>query len=275
MTQVERDTMETIDDDADRAADGRTAGDGQRATINVNDQERMISGGVGAMLTLLGISRRSIPGLVMAGIGGSLIYRAATGHCHLYEALGIDSNQRATDGAPPEAYFNRSIQVSHSFSINRTPEDLYAYWRKLENLPSILSYLESVTVIDERKSHWVAKGPLDMSWEWDAEIINDEPNRLIAWRSLGNADVDNAGSVTFIGGPEGRGTEVKVTIDYIPTGGRFGQIIAKALGRDPSAEIREGLRDFKRFMETGETPTTEGQPRGTCGGSGEREAAGS
>ena len=257
MTQFQ-DTMPTIDDsDSDLAH--RTA---QRPRVNVNEQERMVSGGVGAMLTLLGITRRSIPGLIMAGIGGSLLYRAATGHCHMYDALGIDSNQRDA-GASPQAYFNRSIQVCHSFTVNRTPWDLYAYWRKLENLPRILSYLESVTVIDDKRSHWVAKGPLDLTWEWDAEIINDEPNRLIAWRSLGNADVDNAGSVTFIPGPGDRGTEVKVVIDYIPTGGRFGQIIAKAMGRDPSAEIRQGLLDFKRFMETGETPTTEGQSRGS------------
>jgi uncharacterized membrane protein len=261
MTQLELDTMETIDD-ADM-----NSGDASEADVNVNTNERLISGAAGAVLTLLGISRRSFPGLLLAGIGGSLLYRAATGHCHVYEALGIDSNQPGrTGGAPPEAYFNRSIQVCHTFTVNRTPWDLYEYWRKLENLPRILSYLESVTVVDEKRSHWVAKGPLDMRWEWDAEIINDEPNRLIAWRSLGNADVDNAGSVTFIPGAEGRGTEVKVVIDYIPTGGRFGQIIAKALGRDPSAEIREGLRDFKRFMETGEVPTTEGQPRGTCMG---------
>ncbi len=243
----------------------------QQPTINVNDQERLISGAAGAMLTLLGISRRSIPGLVLAGVGGSLLYRAATGHCHVYSALGIDTAQpEQGDGAEPSEYFNRGIHVTHSFSIDRSPEDLYAYWRQLENLPSILSYLESVTVIDDRKSHWVAKGPMGMSWEWDAEIINDERPRVIAWRSLGNADVDNAGSVQFTDAPQGRGTEVKVTIDYIPTGGRFGQIIAKVLGRDPSAEVREGLRDFKRFMETGEKPTTEGQPHGSCDGDGER-----
>lgn len=257
-----QDTQTTIDD----AELARREREGGNPPINVNDQERMISGGVGAVLTLLGLTRRSVPGLVMAGIGGSLLYRAATGHCPVYGALGIDSAHAGADGAPPEAYFNRAIQVCHTFTINRSPDDLYGYWRKLENLPSILSYLESVTVIDDKRSHWVAKGPLEMNWEWDAEIINDEPNRLIAWRSLGNADVDNAGSVTFLQAPGGRGTEVKVVIDYIPTGGRFGQIIAKALGRDPSAEIRQGLRDFKQFMETGERPTTQGQSRGTCVG---------
>ncbi len=267
MTQLERDTMHTIDDADFPGGSDRD----RRPAINVNENERLISGAAGAMLTLLGISRRSIPGLILAGVGGSLLYRAASGHCPLYEAFGIDTNDRNLDGASPEAYFSRAIQVTQSFSINRTPWDLYEYWRKLENLPRILSYLESVTVIDETRSHWVAKGPLNTNWEWDAEIINDEPNRLIAWRSVGNADVDNAGSVTFIPGPEGRGTEVKVVIDYIPTGGRFGQIIAKVLGADPSAEIREGLRDFKRFMETGETPTTEGQSRGT--GTGEASSA--
>jgi uncharacterized membrane protein len=270
MTQLNTASMDAANADIQQGDPGST----QRPRVNVNEQERLISGGVGAMLALMGISRRSIPGLLMAGIGGSLIYRAATGHCHLYEAMGIDTAgpQNAGDSsAAPEAYFNRSIQVTHTFTVNRTPWDLYAYWRKLENLPSILRYLESVTTIDDTRSHWVAKGPLGMNWEWDAEIINDESNRLIAWRSVGNADVDNAGSVTFIPGTEGRGTEVKVVIDYIPTGGRFGQIIAKALGRDPSAEIRESLRDFKRFMETGETPTTEGQSRGTGTGAGQVE----
>ncbi len=242
--------MQTIDDsELAGSADRR---DGHQA-INVNESERMISGAAGAMLAVLGLSRRSVPGFILAGIGGGLLYRAATGHCGMYAALGIDTNDQ--DGASPESYYNRSIHITQSFAINRSAEELYAYWRKLENLPSILSYLESVTVIDDTKSHWVAKGPLDMSWEWDAEIINDEPNRLIAWRSLGNADVDNAGSVQFIEGAEDRGTEVKVMIDYIPTGGRFGQIIAKVLGRDPKAEVREGLRDFKRFMETGQRPS--------------------
>jgi len=258
--QAMRDVEPTIDDD--RPAE---------SYVNVSENERMISGLAGAALTIFGISRRSIPGLLLAGLGGSLIYRAASGHCHAYEALGIDTaHPHDADGAAPEEYFQRGIHVVQAFTINRLPDELYQYWRKLENLPSILSYLESVSVIDEKRSHWVAKGPLDMKWEWDAEIINDEPNRLIAWRSLGNADVDNAGSVTFTEAPAGRGTEVKVVIDYIPTGGRFGQIIAKVLGRDPAAEVREGLRDFKRFMETGEKPTISGQPRGTCDGSGEQ-----
>jgi uncharacterized membrane protein len=269
MTQIDFPTT-SADANLDRQAEADDAM--ERSRINVGETERMITGAAGAALALFGVSRQSLPGVALALVGGGLIYRAAPGHCDAYQALGINTAQpREADGsAPPEAYFDRGIHIVQAFSINKSPDELYQYWRKLDNLPSVLSYLESVTVLDEKRSHWVARGPLDMKWEWDAEIINDEPNRLIAWHSVGNADVDNAGSVTFTPGPEGRGTEVKVVIDYLPTGGRFGQIIAKFLGRDPSAEVREGLRDFKRVMETGERPTIEGQSHGNCSGGGYR-----
>jgi len=124
--------------------------------------------------------------------------------------------------------------------------------------------VKSVKVTDEKKSHWVVDGPAGKDVEWDAEVINDEPNTLVAWRSLAGATVDNAGSVRFVPGPEGRGTEVRVVIDYIPPAGRVGNWVAKLFGKNPASEIREDLRRFKRLMETGEVPTTEGQPRGTC-----------
>ena len=87
--------------------------------------------------------------------------------------------------------------------------------------------------------------------EWDAEIINDEPNRLIAWRSLGGADVDNAGSVRFVPAEAGGGTEVSVTLDYIPPAGRAGALAAKLFGRDADQMVREDLRGFKALMESG------------------------
>jgi uncharacterized membrane protein len=119
-------------------------------------------------------------------------------------------------------------------------------------------------VIDERRSHWAVKGPAGRTVEWDAEIINDEPNALIAWRSLDGADVDNAGSVRFVPGPEGRGTQVRVVIDYIPPAGFVGKWVATLFGANPEHEILEDLRSFKRLMETGEVATTEGQPHGKC-----------
>jgi uncharacterized membrane protein len=177
--------------------------------------------------------------------------------------MGIDT-AREDEGASPAEYFHRGIHVEQAMTINRTPWDLFQFWRNFENLPRFMRHVESVKVLDDKRSHWSVDGPAGRKVEWDAEIINEEPNTLIAWRSLGNADVDNAGSVRFVPGPEGRGTEVRVVIDYIPPAGRVGNWVAKLFAKNPSSEIREDLRRFKQLMETGEVPTTEGQPRGRC-----------
>ena len=246
-----------------------TRGGGQR---NLNTTERAISTAAGMALALVGLSRRSLPGIALAAVGGGLIYRGVSGWCHLYQALGIDT-AGDLEAATPQDYFAHGIHVEESFTINRSPWELYEYWRNFENLPRIMSHLESVNVIDEKRSHWVATAPVIAGGtvEWDAEIINDEPNALIAWRSLENADVDNAGSVRFVPAPADRGTEVRVVIDYIPPAGRLGKWVAKLFGEAPDQQIREDLRKFKRIMETGEFATTKGQPRGTCGGTGYRE----
>jgi uncharacterized membrane protein len=244
------------------------ATDEGRTSINVSHAERWISGALGVACAAAGLSRKS-PGspasLALATIGGALLYRGAAGHCSMYRALGINTSDRP---AAPEDYFDRGVHVAQSFTINKTPWDLYQYWRDFENLPRIMTHLKSVQVIDERRSHWIAKAPSIAGGqvEWDAEIINDEPNALIAWRSLEGADVDNAGSVRFVPAPGDRGTQVRVVLDYIPPAGQVGRFIAKLFGEEPEQQIREDLRNFKRMMETGEVPTIEGQPRGSCSG---------
>jgi uncharacterized membrane protein len=248
----------------------RIAGD-----VNVGQSERVISSVAGGALALAGIRMRSVPGALVAAVGGAMLFRGVTGHCPAYQSLGVNTaGDRHGAAASPEDYYTRGIHVEQALTIERTPWDLYEFWRNFTNLPQFMEHLESVTVIDDKRSHWVAKAPSIAGGkvEWDAEIINDEPNALIAWRSLENANVDNAGSVRFVPGPEGRGTEVRVVIDYIPPGGRFGSWVAKLFGEEPSQQIREDLRRFKRLMETGEIPTTQGQPRGDCSGGGKRHS---
>jgi len=231
--------------------------------VNVPASERWMSGLAGGALVLLGLRMRSLPGAVLAIVGGEMVHRGYTGHCMAYETLGIDRTEGP--GAAPQEYFESGIHVSEAITVQGSPEQLYKYWRDLENLPQFMSYLEDVRVIDDRRSHWKAKAPAGLTVEWDAEIINDEPNQTIAWRSLYPASVDNAGSVRFTAAPEDRGTEVRVTLDYIPPAGRAGQFIAKIFGRDPAAEVREDLRRLKRAIEAGEVPTTSGQPHGRRG----------
>jgi uncharacterized membrane protein len=232
--------------------------------VNVGWSERKVSAVAGGVLVLLGLSRRSLGGLLTAGVGGALLHRATTGRCALYSALGVDTASN-DEPATPEEYFNRAIHVEQSVTIAKPASELFDFWRNFTNLPKFMHYLDAVTCSEDgKRSHWVAKGPGGMQVQWDAEIINEEPNRLIAWRSLGGAEVDNAGSVRFISAPGERGTEVKVVIDYIPPAGRVGWAVAKLFGRDPAVEVREDLRRFRQLMETGEVPTTDGQPRGTC-----------
>jgi len=125
-----------------------------------------------------------------------------------------------------------------------------------------MDHLKSVTVNDNVHSHWVANAPAGTSVEWDAVIINERENKLIAWRSVEDADIGNAGSVHFTPAPGGRGTEVKVVLEYDPPAGKAGAIIARLFGEEPDQQVREDLRHFKEIMEAGEIPTTEGQPSG-------------
>jgi uncharacterized membrane protein len=242
--------------------------------VNVGHAERVISSLAGSALALAGIRMRSLPGTLLAAVGGAMVVRGVTGHCPAYESWGVNTADGRHGAATPEDYYTHGIHVDQALTIEKTPWELYEFWRNFTNLPRFMEHLESVTVIDDKRSHWVARAPSIAGGkvEWDAEIINDEPNALIAWRSLENANVDNDGSVRFVPGPVGRGTEVRVVIDYIPPGGRFGKWVAKLFGEEPSQQIREGLRRFKRLMETGEVPTTQGQPRGDCSGGGKRHS---
>jgi uncharacterized membrane protein len=149
-------------------------------------------------------------------------------------------------------------QVRKSLIINRAPEELYQYWHDFENLPNIMKHLESVRVRDERRSHWVAKAPAGTSVEWDAEITEDRPNELIAWRSLEGSQVENSGSVRFEPAPGKRGTIVRVEINYTPPGGALGSLVAKLFGEEPGQQAQESLRSFKQLMETGEIVVSDG-----------------
>ena len=241
---------------------------------NVSPGERQVSVAAGSVLALFGLARRDLTGLLIAGVGGAFIHRGATGHCHVYQALDVNTADASQSSAAKRlSHADRGFRVSQSFLINRSPADLYQFWRNFENLPKLMTHLEAVRVIDEKRSHWVARAPSIAGGQvdWDAEIIADEPDARIAWRSLPNADVDNAGYVTFTQGPGDRGTLVRVVLDYLPPAGRLGKYVAKLFGEEPKQQIREDLRNFKRVMELGEVPTTEGQPRGTCTGQGKRQ----
>lgn len=155
-----------------------------------------------------------------------------------------------------------ALHVRKSITINKSPEELYRFWRNFENLPRFMGHLESVHVLDEKRSHWVVKAPAGTSVAWDAEIVEDRPDHLIRWRSLEGADVDNAGWVTFQRATGNRGTVVTVDLEYKPPGGVFGATVAKMLGQAPEKQVPVDLMRLRQVIETGVIQSTEGQSAG-------------
>ena len=158
--------------------------------------------------------------------------------------------------------FSETVSVEKFVTINRTPEECYRYWRSFENFPRFMKHLESVTILDEKRSHWKARAPAGISIEWDAEIVGDNAGHFLAWRSTEGADIDNAGIVRFERAPGNRGTVVRLQMRYNPPAGKVGALVAKLFGEEPAIQIDGDLRRFKQVMETGEITTTEGQPSG-------------
>ena len=214
----------------------------------------MISAAGGGLLIYYGLRYHGVPGLALAAAGGYLLFRGATGYCPANEATGRDTADQK----------NRSLEITRSLTINKPREELYAYWRQLENLPTFMQHLQEIRQTNEKQSHWVANVPKDMGTiAWDAEIVREEENQRLAWRSLPGSDIENAGEVQFKDAPANRGTVVQATITYRPPAAAVGSDVAQLLNPLFTQMVKEDLRRFKRLMETGSIPTIAGQPSGT------------
>jgi len=220
----------------------------QQPHVNVNEAERVLSTVGGGALAVYGLSRGSLEGLFLAALGGCFVYRGLSGHCNFYGALGVSTAGR--EGPFTSVPAGHGVKVEKTVTINRPAEDLYRYWRNFENLPRFMRHLESVTVNGDR-SHWVAKAPLGMSVEWDAEVYTDRRGEVISWRSLDGSEVDTAGSVHFTPVQGGRATEVRVVLKYDPPAGKVGAALARWLGEAPEQQIEEDLHEFQRLMGAG------------------------
>ena len=150
----------------------------------------------------------------------------------------------------------RAVVVRHAVTVNRTIEEVYAFWHNFSNFPRFMAHIESVTVAGQR-SHWVAKAPAGLKVEWDAEIVEDVENDRIAWRSLDGSDVQHSGTARFVRAPGARGTEVRVELMYTPPAGAIGRAIARLFGEEPEQQVRDDLRRFKQIVETGEIPISD------------------
>ncbi len=194
----------------------------------------------GGALAVYGVTRRSAGGAALATAGGILAFR------------GI---RRASASS--------AVHVERSFTINRPVAEVFSFFRNFENLPRFMQHLKEVRVTGNRSSRWVAHAPLGFELEWEAEIVEEEQDRYLAWQSLPGTLIPNRGAVEFQPASQYHGgTEITVAMDYAPPAGRGGALFARLFGREPGLQIREDLRRLKQLLEAGEIATTEGQSHG-------------
>ncbi len=234
--------------------------DTNESFINVGSAERRAFAIGGGTLAVYGLTRRSKGGLLLSVLGAGMLYRGTTGHCNVYEAIGVSTATSGEDASRSDVA--RDVHMEKSITINKPPDELYRFWREFRNLPRFMKHLESVTTLDSGRSHWVAKGPAGERIEWDAEIYNEKENELISWRSLPGSEFINAGTVRFERAAGGRGTVVRVTMNFNVSGGRVTAALARLVGQSPEQLVGEDLRRLKQILETGEIATIEGQSSG-------------
>jgi len=219
--------------------------EGAIGPVNVGETERYGSLIGGAALVAAGLSRRSLPGLLIAALGGAFILRGLVGHCKLYDSIGVSTAATGRSGVP----HGTGHKIEKSILIGRPPGEIFGFWRNLANLPTFMQNLQSVHVLDDRHSHWVVDGPGGRSLEWDAEIVNEHPGEMISWQTLPGADVQSAGTVRFTPAEDGVATNVRVIMEFHPPAGAVGASIARFVGHDPAARLERDLSRLKEIME--------------------------
>lgn len=236
----------------------------QSNVVNVSWPERMISTTLGTLLLTNGVGnlfRNPLSSLAKTAVGGYLLYRGASGNCALYTLLGREPQ-----------YHSGSVNVRTMLVVNRPKHEVYSFWRKLENLPLFMKHLKTVQEHDNRRSHWEAILPGNLATlQWEAEIIEEEENRKIAWRSIPGSTIENAGKVVFEEALGGQGTRLDILISYRPPAGDVGKGIANMLNPMVEKYIRRDVCNFKDHIEqskplTGTVTSTQHIPADTPNG---------
>ena len=210
-------------------------------TINLNWPERYVSIVTGVKFSLSGVKHlfsKPFRSLLKLGVGGYLLNRGITGHCEIYSRIGKNTQEPI------------NVNIRSSFIIEKPRHQVYQFWRKLDNLPLFMNHLESVEVLDNKRSHWILKLPINVAKvSWEAEIVKDEPDAMISWSSLSGSIIDNAGKVRFRDAPDGKGTLVDIVITYQPPAGGVGASIAHILNPVFKNIVDNDVRNFKQYMD--------------------------
>jgi uncharacterized membrane protein len=233
----------------ERSQDGAQAAQ----AINVGKTERTLSTLSGLAIIALAMRTRGWKGVALALVGANMLVRGSTGYCWIYKALGINTAV-GSEGRQIAIPHEQGVRVERSIIIRRPLSEVYRFWRNLENLPRFMEMLDSVRVLNDGVSRWTVTGPAGVKLTWDAVVINEQQNKLLAWRSKEGAQVANSGTVTFRPTADGQGTILNLKMEYIPPAGQVGNAVAKLLGFDPAVQVPEDLTRLKQILESSVVP---------------------
>ena len=220
---------------------------------NVVGPEKWISIIGGGVLATYGMKRGGLRGVAASLIGANLIARGVTGHSPGKRAILPSGTEKAI--AKQEGW-TFAAPVSRAVSINKPPEEVYAFFRDFNNLPSFMTDIARIDVIDDKRSHWVVKAPAGRTVEWDSTVTEEDVGERFAYQSEEGGDINNKGVLEFRPGAGGKGTALHVTLVFEPPFGVAGRAIAALFMKDPAIQLRENLVRLKMLLETGEIATS-------------------
>jgi uncharacterized membrane protein len=229
----------------------------QRMPVNVNDTERVVSAALGALLLATAVRGRPLAAMSRGLIGGTLLYRGLSGHCHVYQALHLSSTRQS---AAPRDSNVAGTAVQRTVTIDKPAGELYDLWRDPQTLRQVMDFFAEVEAVADGSTHWKVRAPLGKTFEWDSRNVEDRRGERLRWESTANSAFRSIGSISFAEAPHGRGTLVTLTFGFDPPGGRAGQAAAKLLRIVPSTLALRALQRFKSLVETGEIATALPRP---------------
>jgi len=216
--------------------------------INVQGFERVASVSGGVVLLARGLRQGGVAGLFQAVVGGMLLARGVTAKCPVKRALAATAFEKQL---AQENGWHSATAITTRIIIRRPRNQVYAYWRNFNNLSHFMKHIERIEMLSDNRSRWVVKAPAGQTVEWTAHVMEDVPDRRIAWETEYDADIRSAGWVEFEDTPDGRGTQVSVMIAYEPPGGKLGHLAARIWHEDPATQLCEDLENLKAILEAG------------------------
>ncbi len=207
-------------------------------SINVGTIERILMVAAGSYLLYKALSTKE-KNIKQSIAGGTMLFRGVSGYCPVYDAMDRSGKFNA-----------QNVNIRTSITVDKPVDEVYNFWRNLENLPRFMSHLKNVNEVDRITSEWTAKGPAGIGQvSWKAQILMDEPGEMLSWCSLPDSTVDNAGKVVFKKISDNQ-TEIDVTISYHAPLGVAGEAAAKLLNPVFETMVKKDIENFKSVLES-------------------------